>query len=157
MKILFQILISLLVLVSTAFADFQYGLVALNRDDYETALREFNQAAESGDVKAYNALGMMYLLGKGVYQDSQKGVDWYVRAAEQGHTDSQFILGQVYREGTGGIKIDHNLSMMWFLIADANGCKFAKLNMDFLSGKMTPDQIQQAEAMAKEWLAKHRK
>lgn len=142
-------------LASPAYADFHYGLVAYNRDDYETAFREFQKAAENGNLKAYNALGMMYLSGKGVYQDSTKGLDWYTRAAEKGHAASQFNLGQIYSAGYGGVKVDNNSALIWFIIAESNGNKFAKLNREFLTKKMTSPQIEKAQEMAKKWMAKH--
>ena len=41
------------------------------------------QAAERGNVKAQNNLGVMYEKGQGVRQDDAEAVRWYLKAVEQ--------------------------------------------------------------------------
>jgi TPR repeat protein len=41
----------------------------------------------------------MYILGKGVAQDKGQGVDWQVKAAEQGLAEAQFEIGLRYLSG----------------------------------------------------------
>lgn len=52
-------------------------------------------AAQQGLSSAqYNilVLGWHYQNGKGVPKDDAKGLEWYLKAAEQGHPESQFSL-----------------------------------------------------------------
>jgi TPR repeat protein len=66
-------------------ADFLKGLVAAQRGDFATALREWTPLAEQGDAFAQTNLGLMYSKGKGVPQDYKTAVKWYRLAAEQGY------------------------------------------------------------------------
>ena len=40
-------------------------------------------------------LVVMYDGGEGVTQDKEKAVQWYQKAAEQGHADAQYNLGMI--------------------------------------------------------------
>jgi hypothetical protein len=44
---------------------------------------------------------------------------------------------------------------MWFNIAAAQGNENAPINRDTIAKRMTPDQIAEAQRMAREWMAKH--
>ena len=46
----------------------------------------------------------MYFNGFGVEKDSLIAKEWIEKAAKSGLPDSQFILGQFYRYGEGGIQ-----------------------------------------------------
>lgn len=50
------------------------------------------RAAKRGDVKAQFLLGIRYEYGRGVDQDSKKAVEWWRKAAKQGHTEAQYQL-----------------------------------------------------------------
>ena len=64
-----------------------------NQKNYENALSLFQYAADQGDARAQNYLGLMYYYGQGVQQDDQQAVQWYRKAAEQGDADAQYYLG----------------------------------------------------------------
>ncbi len=81
--------------------DFEAGKDAFNQRDYATALENFRKAAEAGNAKAQNWLAWMYYYGKGVPQNNQEAVRWYVKAAEAGHTIAQVSLGKMYELGRG--------------------------------------------------------
>ena len=52
-------------------------------------LKEMLQAAEQGNATAQYNLGVMYDNGQGVRQDDAQAVQWYRKAAEQGHAKAQ--------------------------------------------------------------------
>ncbi len=104
-------------LAPPAWPDFQAGLDAYDRGDYDTALKELRPLAEQGHAKAQSNLGGMYALGKGVPQDYTEAVKW-------------------------------------FRLAAANGVKEAVNNRDILEKHMTPDQLAEAQKLAREWKAK---
>jgi hypothetical protein len=44
---------------------------------------------------------------------------------------------------------------MWFILAAAQGHENAQKNEDIAASLFTPDQIAEAQRMAREWMAKH--
>ncbi len=64
--------------------DFEVGVEAWGRGDYETALREFRLLAEQGHAQAQVNLGIIYSQGRGVPKDSVQAYRWYTLAAGQG-------------------------------------------------------------------------
>ena len=142
-----------LMLAAPAWADFQAGVDAHNRGDYETALAEFRPLAEQGHALAQSNLGFMYNKGQGVPQDYQEAVKWYRLAAEQGDASAQGSLGLMY--GTGkGVPQDYLLAHMWVNMAAAQGNEAGSKGVKILEEIMTPQQIAEAQRLAREWKAK---
>tara|TARA_B110000858_G_scaffold193768_1_gene246955 strand:+ start:56020 stop:56694 length:675 start_codon:yes stop_codon:yes gene_type:complete len=82
-------------------ADYEDGVNAAFKGDFETALHEFTLAAEEGlDLAQYN-LGILYFTGQGVDQDVAEAFRWTEAAAQQGHVAAQFNLGSLYFSGDG--------------------------------------------------------
>lgn len=69
--------------------------------------------AEKGDVRAYVALGEMYLKGKGVTENHVKAFEWYKKAAERGFLKGQYNLVKMYHKGIG-VSQDKDMSLKWF-------------------------------------------
>ncbi len=65
-------------------ADFQAGVEAYKRGDYDTALKEFRPLAEQGDAFVQFNLGVMYIKGQGVLQDYVLAHMWMNLAAAKG-------------------------------------------------------------------------
>ena len=94
-------IIGLAMLASTASGDYEAGINAAFNGDYETAFREFLEAAEEGlDLAQYN-LGILYFTGQGVDRDPEQAFKWTEKAAEQGHTNAQANLASLYFDGLG--------------------------------------------------------
>lgn len=98
-----SIVFSLAVLVCTpsAWADFEKGAAAHEKQDYAVALAEFQVSAEQGDARSQYALGVMYENGQGVAEDAKSAAAWYRKAAEQGHSGAQSNLSWMYLSGSG--------------------------------------------------------
>jgi len=62
---------------------------AYDRQDYTTAFELWKILAGQGDAEAEFNLGMMYDYGFGVKQDATQAVDWFRRAAVQGHVKAE--------------------------------------------------------------------
>ncbi len=141
-----------------AIADFQKGLDAYESDDYATALKEWKPLVEQGNAAAQNNLGVMYDNGFGVTQDYKAAFKWYKLAAEQGHANAQLDLSIMYRNGEGVIQ-DYTLALMWLNIAASQGDDnmFFKLSRWDFKTKMTPSQIEKAQKLARECIAKNYK
>jgi len=133
---------------------FEEGLAAHERGDFATALKFWQPLAEQGDSRAQFYLGVLYDAGEGVPQDRVEGVKWYERAAKQGNVDAQYFLGISYHFGRG-VPQDYSLAHMWYNIAGASAFHKASRARDLVAEDMTPDQIAEAQRMAREWMAKH--
>jgi TPR repeat protein len=64
-------------------ANFQDGLNAYDKQDYDAAFEEWQPLAKQGNADAQNNLGTMYANGKGVLKDAKQAASWYQKAAEQ--------------------------------------------------------------------------
>ena len=53
------------------------------------AIDELKVLAEQGDAEAQCRLAYYYEKGKGVEKDSEKAVEWYTKAAEQGDQEAK--------------------------------------------------------------------
>ena len=60
----------------------------------------------------------------------------------------------MHDEGQGAAQ-DYKSAHMWYNIAAANGFSMAAKNRDLIAKEMTPSQIEKAQDMAREWMAKH--
>ena len=90
-----------LTLPPSLLADYEDGVNAAFKGDFETALHEFTLAAEEGlDLAQYN-LAILYFTGQGVEQDTAEAFRWTEAAALQGHVAAQFNLGSLYYAGDG--------------------------------------------------------
>jgi TPR repeat protein len=90
------LVLSIFCLALPAWADFQAGMTAHDREDYATALREWQPLAEQGNALAQYHVGMLYHKGRGVPQDDRQARKWYAKAAAQGQPKAQFSLGTLY-------------------------------------------------------------
>jgi TPR repeat protein len=79
----------LVILFATpAFADFQKGVEAVERGDYETAFNEWAPIAERGGAVAQNNLGLLYANGRGVTHDYVRAHMWWDIAASLKYEDA---------------------------------------------------------------------
>jgi TPR repeat protein len=122
------------------------GLVV--KQDYHRAMGLFKLAANRGHTEAQFNIGQMYIQGMGVVQDYAEAVRWYKLAAAQGYTTAQFNLGVLYDEGLG-VGQDYVRAHMWFNLAAPKDPKAAAKRTE-LAKAMTPQQIVQAEKLARE-------
>lgn len=72
--------------------------------------------AEMGVADAQFQVGTMHNLGQGLSRDKSAAVDWYRKAAVQGHKVAQFYLGRMYLDGKGVHK-DYDEAYIWLSIA----------------------------------------
>ena len=99
-------------------SEIELGKAAYSAKDYETAVRHYRAAAEQGDAEAQYLLGQCCLKGKGIpvgrreatnwmqefytpdglvtSVDKPQAVEWFRKAAAQGHAKAQMSLGMFY-------------------------------------------------------------
>lgn len=98
----------------------------------------------------------MYFRGNGVPQDYAEAARWLRLAADGNDPNAHLMLGVRYQSGRFGLPKDYVLAHMWFTLAverfeypvfrDAPG-NFR----DEVAKLMTPDQIAEAQRLAREW------
>ncbi|MDQ2092206.1 SEL1-like repeat protein [Marimonas arenosa] len=111
------------------------------------ALAWLEQQAKTDNRPARTGLGL-YL----IKQDGQeaRAANLFAAAAEQGDVLAQFKLGEAYTTGTG-VDLDYVQAHKWLNVAAAQGSSEAGTQRDTVSKLMTPEQIAQAQALAREW------
>ena len=116
------------------------------------AVKWFRMAAERGNADAQNWTGIMYENGQGVPRNYKEAVKWYRLAAEQGIAHAQFKLAGMYEEGEG-VKQSYVVALMWANISASNAQKGSSIYREALTNKMTPEQIVEAQELARECTA----
>jgi TPR repeat protein len=119
------------------------------QDDAE-AVTWYRKAAEQGEAVAQISLGVMYANGRGVRQDHAEAFKWYRKAAEQGHAGAQNNLGFIYADGQG-VPQDYVQAHKWLNLSAAQGEAIAAENRDIIAKRMTPEQIAEAQKLARNW------
>ena len=76
----------------------------------------------------------MYDNGQGVRQDYAEAFRWFRKAAEQGHAEAQYNLGEMYHIGQG-VRQDLHLSKEWFGKACDGGVQEACNQYRYLNQK----------------------
>ncbi len=89
------------------------GIAAYNQQHYADALTYFRQADALGHMKAERYIGLSYLNGYGVAQDSAKAFAAFQSAAQKGDITSQYWLGYLYENGIGTTK-DLTQAVSWY-------------------------------------------
>jgi len=111
-------------------------------------------AAAQGLSNAQNNLGSMYANGQGIAQDYAEAARWYKLAAAQGSVGAQVNLGLSYANGQGILQ-DNIRAHMWFNLAAVNGDENAIKYRKIIVEEMTPQQIAQAQILARECQARN--
>jgi hypothetical protein len=68
--------------------------------------------------------------------------------ADEGDVTAQTVVGLIYYFNYGG---DYVNAYMWFNLAAAQGHSFAEMFLKDTAGKMTSEQIAEAQKLAREW------
>ena len=127
----------------------------VTQDDKE-AMRWLRLAVEQGDARAQHELGSVFRTGLSIAQDFKEAMKWYHLAANQGHADAQFALGQMHLKGQG-VTQNNVIANMWFNIAASSGNNNAIMFKKTVESKMTPEQIAEAQELARECIKKNYK
>ncbi len=142
-----------------AMAQFYLGRMYMQglgiKPDYNKAIILTRKAAQRGVPEAQDILGFLYYYGLGVKQSYEEAASWIRKAADHGLSEAQNNLGWLYEKGQG-VPQDWMQAYVWFKLAEASGESGAVLRMKAAESNLTPKQIEEAEVLAKEWLAKHK-
>jgi cell division septation protein DedD len=78
-----------------AFADVKAGVDAWTKGDFAGAVAQWGDPAIKGDPDAQFNMGQAYKLGRGVKQDLNMALEWYRKAAQQGHLQAADNIGHL--------------------------------------------------------------
>jgi len=95
----------------------------------------------------------MYDKGQGVTQDYKEAVKWYRLSAEQGLARAKVNLGVMYYKGQG-VPQDYVSAHMWFNLCGSSGDKDCVSSIRHIKKMMSPEQIEKAKEMARNWKPK---
>lgn len=111
-------------------------------------------------------VALCLLVALPVRADSDDGAEAYERGdyatalkewrplAEQGNAGAQTLLGLIYDNGYG-VPQDFVQAHMWWNLTAAQGVDEGRQARDRITEKMTPDQIAEAQRLAREWTEAH--
>jgi TPR repeat protein len=102
-----------------SFAD---GVAAWRRNDIVAAVRDIRSAATAGYAPAQNAVGALYLSGRGGLEKNEaEAARHFALAAEQFDQSGQINLGMMYLRGAGGLPKDELEALRLFQLAAEQG------------------------------------
>jgi uncharacterized protein len=88
--------------------------------------------AEKGNAGNQFLIGMMYLNGEGVEQDTKEALKWLLKASKQGHAEAQLHLGLGYYNDGNCSSLEMKKAFDWVLKAAEQGQGDAQVCLGFM-------------------------
>ena len=110
------------------------------QQDFGKAAEWYRKAADQNDARAQVSLAFYYS-DKGVAQDEAQAVKWFQKAAAQNEASAYPNLAWAYYQGTAS----H--------LSGEERERVSKVR-DVIASKLTPDQLAQAQELARNWQPK---
>jgi uncharacterized protein len=130
----------------------------------------YRLAAKQGDAGSQQKIGQMYLEGRGVPQSDTEALRWLRTAADRGEAEAQLGLARMYKDGRG-VPQDYVQAHMWANVAVSRARVLTQASIsgqlrpdqlsemrryytalrDELAAMMTPEQLAEAQALARNW------
>ena len=114
--------------------------------DASNLVEQCNTAANQGEMRAQNLVGIIYDEGLGVPVDHLEALKWFMKSANQGYANAQCNLATMYYNGKG-VNQDYNEAEKWIRKAAEQGNASAQLNLGFMysNGKGVNQDYNEAE------------
>jgi hypothetical protein len=135
--------------------DYERGIKAYNKGEYEEALSVLMPFAKDGDPYSQFAIAVMYDDGVGKPQNFERALEWYRRSANGGLVDAQYMMGRFYGRGRG-MRQDPAKALFWFNLAAAGGHPDGERLRDQQRSQVSRSQRQKIDDDAVRWRAGHR-
>ena len=117
------------------YSQYLLGTLALaQKIDMKEGIKWLRAANENGCAGASGALGMLYLQGDGVKQNTALAKQLILKAAQNGDLLSQAAMASFYKNGFDGIQIDKITAYSWISLA-YDQCFYSKLKPVYLQLK----------------------
>jgi TPR repeat protein len=127
-------------------------------DNCDKALKWIHLAVSKKSADAYDELGVWYYQGTCVPRNDKEAIRLYHLAANKGSTNAQDNLGKLYYFGDM-VPQDYVLAHKWFNISSSKASKSVVFDPSEWRRKvqklMTPNQIAEAQKLAREWVKNH--
>jgi len=115
-------------------AQLRLGFMYLNgrgvEENHVEGLKWLSKAAYK-NIKYQKMLGDLYFFGKRIKQNYAEAFKWYLLAAQQGDSESQYMIAVQYAEGRGVPKNIH-IAFEWFEKSALQGYEVAQYSLGFL-------------------------
>ena len=141
-------------------AESQYGLGMMYGNGFGVAMDDalaikwYGMAAEQGHADALCNLAVMHQNGWGVPLNEEEAVRLFMLAAEQGAPEAMVALGRHFAMDFSEA-YDPVLAYKWFSLAAVLDDIDAKVKRENLAGKLTVEQVADANAMVALWSSGH--
>lgn len=128
------------------------GLKAYDRKDYVEAMSWFRKAEMLGSARATLMIGVLFSNGFGFPKDAAKGLQYFLKAADQGVPTAQLYAAAKYESGADGVPQDLEKAVYWYEKAAEQGEAAAQHNLALLytNGRGTAQDYKKARY----WLQK---
>lgn len=118
--------------------------------------QQLEQTAAAGELDDQYQLGKLYCCGNGPGKSSQKAMQWFCRAATQGHPLAQYELGRIYAArakvyGSPALRQDVIFGHAWFGLAAQQNLVVAATEREALARDMTDKELFLANQYLREW------
>lgn len=130
------------------------------KQDYNKAIKYYEEASRNGYFDAINNLAYMHDLGLGIKQNRIKAVELYKIAASKGSIRAMYNLGLSYIDGFDEIEKDFIQAYMWLDLAryytgmskDMTLKWSIRARLDELDRELTSKERSEAKGLASEWI-----
>ncbi len=147
--------LALLAFATASMADFNDGVFAFAKGDYNKAYNTMRSLAEtSNHAIAQYYVARMYHEGKGVGQNDEAAAKWFRRAAEQRVSQAQYHLGDLYFKGKGLPK-DYEYAYAWYRVGAEHRHKKSLAALDATRSYLSEEEFTEAEKLARELIRKY--
>ncbi len=139
-------------------ASYSIGWGQIKKDEKE-ALKWFKNCvpalekdAIKGNAEAQTTLSFCYHNGYGVVKDNKLGLEWYAKAAGQGHAYAQYHFAECFRRGVGTGAADPKKAAEILLLPVKQGLPVAcsRLAEMTFNGQGVPKDLERAVALYRE-------
>ncbi len=100
--------------------------------DIKKAIDSFRKSAAKSDPLGEYLLAVAYISGTGVEKDEAQALSLFRRAADHGHANARYWVGEMTAKGRGGLTSDWESALPIFLAAAAAGAPDAYVELGFM-------------------------
>lgn len=129
-----------------------YVLMGIN----ESKKRErYVEYATKGDVYSQYQLAESYCCGDKSFNDNAKAVEWYCKAASNGHSKAMYRLGQLYDTknelSVSQINKDDAKAYFWYSLAEKRALFDGRQAREVVEKRLSKEQLQAGDVMLTDW------
>ncbi len=155
LKRIFAAGILALLLNTPAYADFNDGVFAYAKGDYEMAFNTMMPLSQNTNHPyAQYYLGVMFSKGQGVEQNDETAADWFLKASKQGVKEAQYRLANMYSKGKG-VPQDYEAAYAWYKVASHLEHKKSMAAIEQAKTKLTNEELAAAQQLADDYIMKY--